>query len=62
MRRLIEDCRALGFHSLIACVTAENSTSVRFHERLGFSQVSRFVEVGLKFGRRLDVVDLQLIL
>lgn len=62
MRRLIEECRALGFHSLIACVTAENSTSVRFHERLGFRQVSRFAEVGLKFGRRLDVVDLQLIL
>ena len=62
MRRLIEDCRALGFHSLIACVTAENSTSVRFHEHLGFRQVSRFAEVGLKFGRWLDVVDLQLIL
>lgn len=62
MRRLIEECRALGFHSLIACVTAENSTSVRFHERLGFRQVSRFAEVGLKFGRWLDVVDLQLIL
>ena len=62
MRRLIEECCVGGFHSLIACVTAENSTSVRFHERLGFHPVSRFAEVGLKFGRWLDVVDLQLIL
>lgn len=62
MRRLIEECRVGGFHSLIACVTAENSTSVRFHERLGFHPVSRFAEVGLKFGQWLDVVDLQLIL
>lgn len=62
MRRLIEECRALGFHSLIACVTAENTTSVRFHERLGFRQVSNFAEVGLKFDRWLDVIDLQLIL
>ena len=62
MERLIDDCRARGFHSLIACVTAENSTSVRFHERLGFRQVSRFAEVGLKFGRWLDVIDLQLVL
>lgn len=62
MRRLVEDCRAQGFHSLIACVTAENSTSVRFHERLGFRQVSRFSEVGRKFDRWLDVIDLELIL
>lgn len=62
MRRLIEDCRARGFHSLIACVTAENTTSVRFHERLGFRPVSRFAEVGLKFGRWIDVIDLELIL
>lgn len=62
MKRLIEECRALGFHSLIACVTAENTRSVRFHEHLGFRQVSNFAEVGRKFGRWLDVIDLELIL
>ena len=44
---------------LIACVTAENAASVAFHKRIGFEQVSHFKNVGCKFGRLLDVVDLQ---
>lgn len=62
MERLIEECRALGFHSLIACVTADNDRSVRFHQELGFRQVSHFSEVGFKFGRWIDVIDLELVL
>ncbi len=42
--------------------TADNLSSLRFHQRLGFRQVSRFSEVGRKFGRWLDVIDLELIL
>lgn len=42
--------------------TADNLSSLRFHQRLCFRQVSRFSEVGLKFGRWLDVIDLELIL
>ncbi len=33
----------------------------RLHEREGFLPVSEFKAVGLKFGRRLDVVDYELI-
>ncbi len=62
VRRLIEACRERGFHSLIACITAENSRSVAFHEALGFRKVSHFRQVGRKFGRWLDVLDLQLLL
>ena len=62
MHHLIEACRERGFHSLIACITAENSRSVAFHEALGFRKVSHFRQVGRKFGRWLDVVDLQLLL
>lgn len=62
MDKLIEQCRTNKYHTLIACVTAENDGSVRFHRSLGFEQVSYFREVGYKFGRRLDVIDLQLIL
>lgn len=62
MELLIADCRSRGCHSLIACITAENEESCRFHERLGFERVSAFREVGEKFGRLLDVVDYQLIL
>lgn len=62
MLRLIDECRARAIHSLIACITAENQGSIRFHESLGFRRVSYFKEAGYKFGRYLDVADLQLLL
>lgn len=60
MGRLVDECRHRGAHALIACITAENSGSIGFHRSLGFRQVSCFEGVGEKFGRRLDVVDMQL--
>lgn len=62
MRHVIEECRRRGYHVLIACITADNLSSLQFHHRLGFRQVSRFSEVGRKFDRWLDVIDLELVL
>lgn len=62
MTHLIDECRCQGYHALIACITADNLSSLRFHQRLCFRQVSRFSEVGRKFDRWLDVIDLELIL
>lgn len=62
MRQLIEDCRARGFRALIACITEGNAHSVTLHERLGFHRVSRFEQVGFKFGEWLNVVDYELLL
>lgn len=62
VRRTIDDSRRRGFHSLIACITADNEASLALFRKLGFSKVSYFQEVGFKFGRWLDVEDLQLIL
>ena len=62
MDRLIDECRNRGYHVLIACITAENEESCRFHERLGFKKVSHFEQVGQKFGRWLDVADYELML
>ncbi|OUP15880.1 GNAT family N-acetyltransferase [Parabacteroides distasonis] len=62
MERLIEECRAGGFHALIACITEGNEASYSLHEKLGFRKVSHFEKVGMKFGRWLDVVDYELIL
>lgn len=62
MTQLIKECRNRGYHVLIACITAENEESCRFHERLGFKKVSHFEQVGQKFGRWLDVADYELIL
>ena len=62
MERLIEECRAGGYHALIAGFTEGNEASCSLHEKLGFRKVSHFEKVGLKFGRWLDVVDYELII
>ena len=48
MKRMIEECRRMGVHSLIACITSDNERSIAFHEKLGFEAVSRYREVGRK--------------
>ncbi|MDO4159466.1 MAG: GNAT family N-acetyltransferase [Prevotellaceae bacterium] len=62
MERLVDECRQRGYHALIACITEGNEASCKLHERLGFKQVSCFEKVGVKFGKRLDVVDYELLL
>lgn len=62
MTELIGLCKKSGCHSLIACITANNEASCELHRRLGFQQVSHFVEVGYKFNQWLDTVDYELIL
>lgn len=62
VNHLIELCRKQGFHALIACITDGNEASVKMHEQLGFKPVSCYKEVGNKFGRWLDVVDLEYML
>ncbi len=62
LTRLVEACRAKGYRALIACITGENEASIAFHSRFGFKQVSLFRQVGRKFDRWLDVVDMELLL
>jgi phosphinothricin acetyltransferase len=62
MRVLLTRAAALGKHVMIAGVDADNQPSLQFHERLGFSRVAHFSQVGFKFGRWLDLVFLQRLL
>src|SRR5437667_24828 len=59
MHVLLARAAALGKHVMIAGVDADNHASLRFHERLGFSRVAHFSQVGFKFDRWLDLVFLQ---
>jgi phosphinothricin acetyltransferase len=59
---LIVEARRLGFHTLIARVAAGSDASLHLNMSLGFELVGTLREVGLKFGRRLDVHILQLVL
>ena len=56
---LIERAGLLGKHVMIAGIDADNTGSIRLHERLGFTQAGRLREVGYKFDRWLDLVFLQ---
>lgn len=62
MQTLIEECRRSNYHVLIACITEGNEASNALHAKLGFRQVSHFKQVGMKFGKWLDVSDYELIL
>ncbi|MBF8766193.1 N-acetyltransferase [Pseudomonas putida] len=58
--QLIDRARNIGKHIMVAGIEAENLTSIRLHERLGFEQAGTLREVGVKFGTWLDLTFLQL--
>ena len=62
MKPLLMRAAALGKHVIVAGVDADNQPSLRFHERLGFTRVAHFRQVGFKFGRWLDLIFLQRLL
>jgi L-amino acid N-acyltransferase len=58
----LASARALGLHALMAVIEAENVASLELHARLGFERVSHKRQVGRKFGRWLDSVEMELLL
>jgi L-amino acid N-acyltransferase YncA len=52
---LIADLRQRGLHCVIGGAALPNPASAALHEKLGFSKVAEFREVGLKMGRWIDV-------
>jgi L-amino acid N-acyltransferase YncA len=59
---LIADMRARKFHSAVGGIALPNPASIALHEKLGFTKIAQFVEVGRKFDRWIDVGYWQLIL
>jgi phosphinothricin acetyltransferase len=62
LQDLIERARAAKFHSLIGGTSADQTASIALQASLGFTEVGRLLEVGEKFGQRLDVIYMQLML
>lgn len=60
MQALVERARQGGIHVMVACIEAGNAGSIRLHQGLGFREVGRFSEVGIKFGRWLDLTCMEL--
>lgn len=62
LTELLRIATASGFHCVMARVTGGNEASVALHRSLGFRMVGTEKEVGRKFNRWLDVVELQRLL
>ncbi|CAN5454165.1 hypothetical protein BH20VER3_BH20VER3_14780 [soil metagenome] len=59
---LVERASSLGYHAILAASCEESISSIGLLKSLGFAEVGRLRQVGHKFGRRLDVIYLQMIL
>ena len=56
---LVDRARAAGKTQIVAGIDGDNEASIRFHRRLGFREVARMPQIGIKFGRLLDLVLMQ---
>jgi L-amino acid N-acyltransferase YncA len=52
---LLDDLRRRGLYLVIGGIALPNEASIKLHEAMGFRKVAHFAEVGMKFGRRIDV-------
>lgn len=59
---LLARARSAGLHSIIARICTENEASMNLTRTLGFTEAGVLHQVGFKFGRWLDVAQLELVL
>ncbi|NLA01650.1 GNAT family N-acetyltransferase [Rhodococcus hoagii] len=62
MIALIERAQGGGKHVMVAAIESGNAASVHLHERLGFVVTGQMPQVGVKFGRWLDLTFMQRVL
>ena len=63
MQRLLAECIGRGYRQMIAVIgDSANAGSIGVHTRCGFEMIGTHPNVGLKFGRWLDTVMMQLAL
>ncbi|AZF24787.1 GNAT family N-acetyltransferase [Pseudomonas sp. R2-60-08W] len=62
LQALIERARSGGKQVMVAAIESGNLASIRLHERLGFITTGQMSQVGIKFGRWLDLTFMQLAL
>jgi len=63
MKRLLGECTARGYRQMIAVIgDSANAGSVGLHTQCGFQMIGTHPNVGLKFGRWLDTVMMQIAL
>ena len=59
MEQIIKEGKNVGLHVVISRITEGNKKSIYLHKSVGFEHIGIMKEVGLKFGKRLDVYLMQ---
>lgn len=63
LQRLLTECTARGYRQMVAVIgDSANVGSIGVHTKCGFQMIGTHPNVGLKFGRWLDTVMMQLAL
>ncbi len=62
LRALIALAPEHGLHVLVGGIDAQNTASIRLHEKLGFTHAGTVRQAGFKFGHWLDLAFYQLVL
>lgn len=58
---LLAELKVRGFHTAVGGIALPNPASIALHEKLGFTKIGQFVDVGRKLDRWVDVGYWQLI-
>ena len=61
-RYIIDSVDRNSIHAIISCITIPNPASILLHEKLGFTKVGHFREVGFKFDKWQDIGYWELIM
>ena len=62
MDELLSRASQRGYHTVVSQIVSGNEPSIALASSAGFREVGTLREAGLKFGQRLDVVIMQLLL
>ena len=59
---IIEKCRELGYHHLVAKIFSSNTASIEYNKNLGYEMVGELKEIGFVDGQWQDVTIMQLLI
>ncbi len=59
LQALLAHAEKVGYHAVVALISADQAASVELHRKVGFTEAGQLREVGFKFDRWLDVLYMQ---
>ena len=62
LEMIIETARQNNIHAIIAGIDSDNGISIQLHKQFKFVEVAKFLQVGYKFGKWLDLIFMELLL